>query len=87
MSDKYERAEALLAEAFCCDKEELSVLEIRAVRSVLALLDRKRTGYESKMGEAGEQYHASFGHAHPLPVTWRWEDLWKVMEAARTDNR
>lgn len=38
--------------------------------------------YTLEMGEAGAQYHAKFKHAHPLPVQWRWHEVWEAMTAA-----
>lgn len=35
--------------------------------------------YCEAIGEAGNRYHERFKYAHPLPVTWRWEELWNVM--------
>ena len=38
--------------------------------------------YTSAIGVAGEAYMDSFKYAHPLPVQFRWRELWEVMYAA-----
>lgn len=38
--------------------------------------------YTDAIGEAGEEYHRQFTHAHPLPAQWRWSELWCRMLAA-----
>jgi hypothetical protein len=38
--------------------------------------------YTDAIGQAGEDYHRQFAHAHPLPALWRWSELWDRMCAA-----
>jgi hypothetical protein len=38
--------------------------------------------YTEAIGRAGGLYHAKFRQAHPLPATWRWQELWEAMLAA-----
>lgn len=47
-----------------------------------AQIDRGAAPYSDAIGKAGENYHAQFEYAHPLPVQWRWADLWHAMCAA-----
>ncbi|HCL3750646.1 TPA: hypothetical protein N2B55_004710 [Pseudomonas aeruginosa] len=42
--------------------------------------------YTLEMGEAGAQYHAKFKHAHPLPVQWRWHEVWEAMTGSCRDK-
>lgn len=38
--------------------------------------------YTDAIGLAGQEYHARFQHAHPLPAMWRWQELWEAMSGA-----
>jgi hypothetical protein len=38
--------------------------------------------YTDAIGQAGNDYHRQFQHAHPLPALWRWQELWERMCAA-----
>jgi hypothetical protein len=58
------------------------VLARRAESSVAAWDERALPMYVDAIGKAGEQYHAEFNHAHPLPATWRWSELWNRMARA-----
>ena len=42
--------------------------------------------YTAKIGDAGERYHSQFKFAHPLPVQWRWSELWQVMNEAAAEG-
>lgn len=42
--------------------------------------------YTSAIGKAGQAYMDSFKYAHPLPVQFRWSELWEVMYAAANEG-
>lgn len=45
------------------------------------------SSYTPKIGEAGQKYMDTFKHAHPLPGTFRWQELWDAMSAAVTSEK
>ena len=55
---------------------------IAFARALLAASPAAQAEYTDAVGRAGQDYHARFPHAHPLPGPWRWQELWDVMARA-----
>ncbi|MGN6518684.1 MAG: hypothetical protein ACTHK2_04580 [Dokdonella sp.] len=81
-----EALDELCDEALCNGNSKDWIARIRAPIDAALAAPAPDAGvrpvYTHAMGEAAQRYHESFKFAHPLPVTWRWEELWNAMVAA-----
>lgn len=62
--------------------------DLQRVLNRLTSLENERTdeslSYSMRIGNAGQRYMDRFPYAHPLPVQFRWSELWEAMlKAAR----